>query len=223
MGNDAPGRAGVIFDVDGTLLDTTFLHAVAWARAFREAGHETPMASLHRAIGMTSEVLVEQILGEVDEDIIEGHSSHYEVFQDEVRAFPRVPELIKECRGRGLTVVLVTSGSKDDLEWMLPAIGVSEDDLDGVLTSGDVEESKPSPDPFARAVEQHGLDPARTAVVGDTVWDVQAARRAGLSSLAVTCGGIDEHTLRDAGAQEVHDDPAALLAGLDESLLGHLA
>jgi HAD superfamily hydrolase (TIGR01509 family) len=217
---DGRGEPGVIFDVDGTLLDTNFLHAVAWARAFRRNGHDVPMATLHRGIGLTSGVLVEHVLGRPDEQTAEAHSEEYEPFKEEVRAFPRTADLIKELRRRGLRIVLATSGKPDDLEWMLPAIGVDEDTLDGALTSGDVDESKPSPDPFRTALEKYGLDPERSVVVGDTVWDVQAAARAGLKCVAVTCGGIDEHTLRDAGAVEVHDDPAALLDALDESVIG---
>jgi HAD superfamily hydrolase (TIGR01509 family) len=223
MGDDGGGRAGVILDVDGTLLDTNYLHAVAWARAFRGAGHDVPMSSMHRAIGMSSDKLVHRLLGHLDDGVVEGHSKHYETFQDEVRAFPRVPDLIRELRGRGLTVVIVTSGAKKDLEWMLPAIGVEEDELGGVLTSSDVDESKPSPDPFATALDKHRLDPARTVAVGDTVWDVEAALRAEVGCVALTCGGIDERTLRDAGAAEVYDDPAALLDAIDDSLLARLA
>jgi HAD superfamily hydrolase (TIGR01549 family) len=223
MGNDARGDAGVIFDVDGTLLDTNYLHAVAWARAFRDAGHNPPMSRLHRAIGLTSDVLVEHLLGEEDEQVAEGHSTHYEAFKDDVRAFPRVPDLVDECRRRGLRIALATSGGKGDLEWMLPALGLEEDQLDGVLTSGDVDESKPSPDPFTTALDKVGLDPDRTVVVGDTVWDVEGAHRAGLRCIALTCGGIDEHTLREAGAEDVYDDPAALLDALDDSPVGLLS
>lgn len=223
MGNDGPGDAGVILDVDGTLLDTTYLHTVAWARAFRDGGHDLPMATLHRTIGMSSEKFVTELLGRPDDDVVQGHSSHYKAFQEEVRAFPGVAELIRECGRRGLAVVIVTSGAKDDLEWMLPALGVEEDELRGVLTSGDVEDSKPSPDPFLTAVEKFGLDPERTVAVGDTVWDLEAARRSGLRGIGVTCGGIDEATLRGADAHEVYDDPAALLAALDSSVLGRLA
>lgn len=223
MSDDGRGRAGVILDVDGTLLDTNYLHAVAWARAFRDAGHDVPTASMHRAIGMSSDKLVRELLGRDDDQVVEGHSKHYEVFQDEVRAFPRVPDLVRELRGRGLEVVIVTSGAKDDLEWMLPALGVEEDELSGVLTSGDVDDSKPSADPFATALDKYDLDPARTVAVGDTVWDVEAAQRAELGSVAVTCGGIDGCTLRDAGADEVYDDPAAMLDALDSSVLTRLA
>jgi HAD superfamily hydrolase (TIGR01509 family) len=224
MGDDHSAGAGVILDVDGTLLDTNYFHAVAWARAFRDHGHhEVPMASVHRVIGTSSSNLVQELLGEADDAVVEAHSKHYEAFQEEVRAFPRVPDLIQECRRRGLRVVIVTSGAKDDLEWMLPALGVDEDELDGVLTSGDVEESKPSPDPFATAFEKYGLDPERTVAVGDTVYDVKAAHRAGVGSVGVTCGGIDEATLREAGAHEVYDDPAALLEALSDSVIARIA
>ncbi len=222
-GQDAERGAGVILDVDGTLLDTNYLHVVAWARAFRDAGHDVPMSTLHRAIGIASEELTEKVLGEVDEGVSEGHSEHYEAFKDEIRAFPRAADLIEEIHRRGIKVVIATSGGKDDLEWMLPAIGVGEEMITGALTSGDVDESKPSPDPFCTALEQYDLDPECTVAVGDTVWDVEAAERAGLSCIAVTCGGIDETTLRDAGAVEVHDDPASLLEALDESLIGSLS
>lgn len=219
MGEDQGAGTGVILDVDGTLLDTNYFHAIAWARAFRDNGHDVPMASIHRTIGTASDNLVQELLGKADDAVVEGHSKHYETFQDEIRAFPRVPDLIRECRRRGLKVVIVTSGAKDDLEWMLPALGVEEDELEGVLTSGDVEESKPSPDPFTTAFEKYGLEAGRTVAVGDTVFDVEAAHRAGVGSIALTCGGIDEQTLRDAGAHEVYDDPAALLEALESSAI----
>lgn len=219
---DASTRPGVIFDVDGTLLDTPYLHAVAWARAFRDGGYDVPMAAIHRAIGIASNELVEFVLGEVDEKVVDGHSEHYQAFHDEVRPLPGAADLIRQCRRSGLTVVLATSGSKDDLEWMLPAIGVEEDELDGVLTSSDVEESKPAADPFAKALSEHGLDPERSVAIGDTIWDVEAARRAGVTCIAVTCGGIDRRTLLDAGAAEVHDDPRAIVGTWEQSLLSTL-
>jgi HAD superfamily hydrolase (TIGR01509 family) len=215
-------RPGVIFDVDGTLLDTPYLHAVAWARAFRDGGYDVPMAAIHRAIGIASNELVEFVLGEVDEQVVEGHSKHYEAFHDEVRPLPGAADLIRQCRRSGLTVVLATSGSKDDLEWMLPAIGVEEDELDGILTSSDVDESKPAADPFAKALSEHDLDPDRSVAIGDTIWDVEAALRAGVRCIGVTCGGIDRRTLLEAGATEVHDDPRAILGTWEQSLLSSI-
>ncbi len=216
-------RPGVVFDVDGTLLDTPYLHAVAWARAFRDNGFDVPMAAIHRAIGIASAELVQHLLGETNEKVTAAHSEHYESFHDEVRSLPGAPDLIRECRNRGLAVVLATSGSREDLDWMLPAIDVTEDELDVIITSSDVEESKPSADPFATALREAGLDPERSAAIGDTIWDVESALRTGIPCIAVTCGGIDRRTLLEAGAVEVHDDPRAILRTWDQSVLSKLA
>jgi phosphoglycolate phosphatase-like HAD superfamily hydrolase len=115
--------------------------------------------------------------------------------------------------------VLATSGKEHDLEWMLPAIG-TEDAFEGVTTSSEVEDGKPAPDLPATAMEQHRLDPDRTLLVGDTVWDVQAAARSGIPCVAVTSGGISEAELREAGAVEVYADVAELLDRFDDSILG---
>jgi HAD superfamily hydrolase (TIGR01509 family) len=221
-------RPGVLFDVDGTLLDTNYLQVLAWWRAFRDTGHDdVSMAACHRAIGIASEQLVTHLLGddvpdEEVERISETKTGRYEPLRELVSAFPRVDELLAACRERGLAVVLATSGGKPELEWMVPAIG-GEDVVDGATSSADVEAAKPAPDLLQTAVDAHGLDASRTVVVGDTVWDVQAARGAGLPCIALTCGGISRAELLEAGADEVFDDPAALLAALDDSLVGKAA
>lgn len=214
--------AAVLFDVDGTLLDTNYLHAVAWTRALRETGHDPEMAEVHGAIGIASNGLVEKLTGGSDEDAVEAQAKAYEEFKDDIRAFPKAAELLRACRERGLAVVLATSGGEKDLDWMLPAIGLEDDELTGATTSSDVEASKPEPDLLQVSIDKHGLDAAHTVVVGDTVWDVEAARRAGLACIALTCGGIAEAVLREAGASEVYADPADLLARLDDSLIGSL-
>ena len=120
-------RPGVLFDVDGTLLDTNYLHVLAWWQAFRDAGHEgIDMATVHRAIGIASAELVRQILGREDEAAVQAHSTRYEALQDQVVAFPRTAELLAACADRGLGVVLATSGQESDLEWMKPAIGAEQ-------------------------------------------------------------------------------------------------
>ena len=215
-------RPGVLFDVDGTLLDTSYLHTIAWWRALRDADHEgVAMAAIHRAVGIASEGLVEQLIGHPDQRAVEAHVEHYEALRDHVVAFPRTAELVQACVGRGLTAVLATSGKEKDLEWMLPAIGAG-DDLAGVTTSSDVEAGKPAPDLVRAAMEQHRLDPSRSALVGDTVWDVQAAARAGIPCVGVTSGGISEAELRQAGAVEVYDGPGGLLDALGDSPLARL-
>lgn len=215
-------KPGVLFDVDGTLLDTNYLHVLSWWQAMRDSGHDdVSMARIHRAIGIASEGLVRHLTDGEDEKAVAAHSSRYAALRDQVVAFPRAGDLVEACARRGFTVVLATSGKEDDLEWMQPAIG-AEDSVTGATTSSDVQEAKPEPDLLTTAIEQHGLDPDRTVVVGDTVWDVQSARRAGLPCIMLTCGGISEAELREAGADEVYADPADLLAKLDGSLLGHL-
>jgi HAD superfamily hydrolase (TIGR01509 family) len=216
-------RPGVLLDVDGTLLDTNYLQVLAWWRAFRDTGHpEVSMADCHRAIGIGSAELVTHLLGDGADDVDEvmaAKERRYEPLRELVVPFPRVDELLAACRDRGLAVVLATSGEEPDLEWMVPAIG-GEDVVDGATTSADVESAKPAPDLLQTAVADHGLDPARTVAVGDTVWDVRAARDAGLPCIALTCGGISRAELVEEGADEVYDHPAELLAHLDGSLVG---
>ena len=215
-------RPGVIFDVDGTLLDTNYLHVLAWWQAMNDAGHPAvAMSEIHRAIGIASEGLTEHLLGTEDETAVEAHSKRYEALRDQVTAFPKAADLVQECKRRGLTPVLATSGKEEDLEWMVPAIG-AEDGFAGTTTSSDVGEGKPAPDLLTAAMEEHRLDPARTVAVGDTVWDVKAARKAGIACIGVLCGGISEAELREAGVDEVYDGPGDLLERLDESLLGRL-
>lgn len=216
-------RPGVLLDVDGTLLDTNYLHVLAWWQAMRDAGHaEVSMAAIHRCIGIASEGLVERLLGRPDPDAVEAHSRRYDALRDKVTAFPGTADLVQACADRGLVPVVATSGKGEDLEWMLPAIGAGEH-VAGATTSSDVGEGKPAPDLLTAALDQHRLDPQRSVAVGDTVWDVAAAQRAGVPCVALTCGGISAAELREAGAAEVYDDPADLLAGFDGSLLAKAA
>jgi HAD superfamily hydrolase (TIGR01509 family) len=215
-------RPGVLFDVDGTLLDTNYLHVLAWWQAFVDTGHgPVPMDRIHRSIGMPSERLVHQLLGADDDETVEAHSSRYEPLRKDVEPFPGTADLVRACAERGLAVVLATSGKAADLEWMQPAIG-AEDAVTGATTSEDVKKGKPDPDLLGVAMEQHGLDPHRTVVVGDTVWDVEAARRAGLPCIGLTCGGISAGELTEAGADAVYAGPAELLEKIDGSPLGRV-
>jgi len=180
------------------------------------------VSTIHRAIGIPSDGLVRQVLGEDDEKTVETHSKRYEPLRENVQPFPHTAAMLRACAERGLAVVLATSGQESDLDWMLPAIGAG-DAVTGATTSADVDEGKPAPDLLGTAITAHGLDPQRTVVVGDTVWDVEAAQRAGLPCIALTCGGISEQELRDAGASAVYDDPADLLEHLADSPVGRVA
>ncbi len=213
----------MLFDVDGTLLDTNYLHIHAWWQALQEAGYDRiTMAQIHQAVGIGSSGLVTHLTGEENQQAVDRHSELYAPYQEQTQAFPKAADLLAACRDAGLTVVLATSGAKADLDWMVPTIG-AQDVLQGAITSGDVPASKPEPDLLTKALDEHRLDPARTAVVGDTVWDVEAATKAGLPCVALLGGGIAEGWLRDAGAAEVYEDAADLLAKFDSSLLGRLA
>ena len=216
----ANNRAGVVFDIDGTLLDTNYLHVLAWWQAFRDTGHQIAMWRLHRSIGIASEELVKRLLGAADDDVVQAHSERYAALRDQVTAFPRAPELLAACTELGLTVVLATSGTKDDLEWMLPAIGAPDGVVAGVTTSADVEAGKPHPDLLEVALRDHRLDRGRTVAVGDTVWDVESARSAHLPCVALLSGGIGVGEL--GGAEAMYDDPAALLDRLGSSPLARL-
>ena len=223
MNRSTTDAAGVLFDVDGTLLDTNYLHVLAWWQAFQDAGHEgVAMASIHRAIGIASDGLVEHLIGKPDETAVDAHTKRYEALRDQVVAFPKTAELVKTCADSGLRVVLATSGKKADLEWMQPAIG-AEDSVGGATTSSEVDQAKPAPDLLSVAMEQHDLSPQRTVVVGDTVWDIESAQKAGLPCIALTCGGISRAELLGAGADEVFEDTADLLSGFSGSLLGRAA
>lgn len=222
-------QPGVLFDVDGTLLDTNYLHAVAWAQAFRDVSlrEELPdMARIHRAIGLSSGALVESLLGHADDAAVETHSRRYDELRRRVepRRTRGASALLRLCADEGLVVALATSGSEEDLEWMLPALG-ARDAVTGATTSSSVSASKPSPDIFGAAAEEHDVDLSATAIVGDTVWDVEAATRLGVPAIGLTCGGLAADELREAGAEEVYADPAALLAAYAEgrTLLAGLA
>jgi HAD superfamily hydrolase (TIGR01509 family) len=213
---------GVIFDVDGTLADTNYLHVVSWARAFREAGETVPMSGIHHLIGMGSDQLVEELIGHPSEEAVEGHTRLYEELMAEIRAFPSAGELLAEVHRRGAIVALATSASEDQLEAMLEAIDAPEGSIDHVVTKDDVDHSKPEPDVFEAALDATGLDPADTIVVGDSVWDVKAAEPLGLQVVAVLTGGISRCHLEEAGAIAVYDDVAHILRELDRTPLARL-
>jgi HAD superfamily hydrolase (TIGR01509 family) len=213
---------GVIFDVDGTLADTNYLHVVAWARAFRDAGEDVAMADIHRLIGMGSDLLVEELVGHPNDDAADGHSRQFEDLVPEIRAFPRAGDLLAEVHRRGATVALASSASGPQLKAMLEAIDAPDGSIDHIVGADDVEHSKPEPDVFEAALEATGLDPADTLVVGDTVWDIQAADKLGLKVVGVVTGGIGRCDLEEAGAVAVYDDVAQLLEQLDRSPIARL-
>ena len=212
----------VIFDVDGTLVDTNYLHTLAWARGVRESGETVSMSAIHRLIGMGSDQLVEELLGHESDEASDGHTAQFEKLMDEIVAFPKASELLEEVHERGVKVVLASSASEHELDAMLEAVSPVEGTIDHIVKKDDVEESKPEPDIFAVALDSAGLDPATTLVVGDTVWDIEAAKKCDLAFVGVLTGGISRQELEEAGAVAVYADVAELLRQLDDSPLSSL-
>ena len=213
---------GVIFDLDGTLVDTTYLHVLAWSRSLHDVGEHAPMSAIHRLIGMSSQQVVEELLGREDDRVSEGHGRHFEKLRAEVQAFPGSAALLAELHGRGATVVVATSAKEQDLQDMLGAVAAPEGVISHVVHAAQAEESKPAPDILEVALETADLDRERCVVVGDTVWDVQASVRAGLACIGVRTGGTTAVELEDAGAAAVYADVGELLEDLDSSPLARV-
>jgi HAD superfamily hydrolase (TIGR01509 family) len=215
-------RGGVIYDVDGTLLDTNYLHVTAWWDAFRERGHDVACADIHRAIGLSSDDLISRVLGRPDPSVSAAHSRYVAPYLGQVRPLAGAAGLLRATGRLGLNVVLATSAKDDELDLMLDALE-ARDAVDTVVSSGDVKQAKPDPEIVRKALAESGTDPAQAVMVGDTVWDVLAAERAGLPCIGLLSGGISEAELRDAGAAETFTDPAALLDRLADSGIGALS
>jgi phosphoglycolate phosphatase-like HAD superfamily hydrolase len=211
----------LVLDVDGTLLDTVYLHVIAWWEAFMDGGYEVSGFDIHRAIGRGSGDLVESLIGKPDEAVVDGHAERWAPLRDKCIPFHRVPELIRTCAGRGMKVVYCTSGSPEDVEDFRKKIGC-DDVISGVVNSGDVEQSKPAPDIVRAALKEVGVEPENAVMLGDTVYDVRAANAAGVACIGLMCGGIGERELQEAGAVAVYGNPSELLQDLEASPVGRL-
>ena len=213
--------AAVLLDVDGTLVDTTYLHALAWYRALRHAGHTQSIASLHRLIGMGADQLLDEVVGDDHGDLKHDWEHEFDKLKRDIVVFPGVDRLLDQLHEHGVGVVAATSGEPRDVKQLLELIHAGNL-IDAVVNAGEVESSKPDPDIFALALERAEVPAERAIVVGDTVWDVQAAAACGLRTVGVLSGGISEGELRDAGAVAVYRDVADLAEHLDSSPLAAL-
>jgi phosphoglycolate phosphatase-like HAD superfamily hydrolase len=216
-----PDVAGVLFDVDGTLVDSNYLHVIAWSQALRANDHEVPMATLHRTIGQGADRLVESVLGHAEDAVSDAHSDFYGPNLRDLVAFPGAANLLRTTKKAGLRVVLSTSASAEEVEHLRAAIG-ADDAIDEVTCKDDVDASKPDPDLVQVGLDKAGLTAARAVFVGDTVWDAEAAKRAGVPCVCVLTGGISAAELREAGAVAIYDDVAHLLREFDGSPLAGL-
>jgi HAD superfamily hydrolase (TIGR01509 family) len=216
----APPTA-VVFDLDGTLVDTTYLHALAWWRTSVAHGLDIPFNRFHQLIGMGGDQLGAELFGGPRPDLEAGRAEQFRLLHDEVRLLPGARELVVAVAGMGHRVVIGTSGEPADVERSLDLLDVAGH-LYGVVSSSEVDSSKPAPDIFERALTLAEVDPERAVVVGDTVWDARAAGAAGVASIGLLTGGHATRDLLEAGAAAVFDDPADLLADLDASPIGPL-
>jgi HAD superfamily hydrolase (TIGR01509 family) len=212
-----------ILDIDGTLVDTNYQHAIGWYRAFRRHGIVLPIWRIHRHLGMGGDQVVEaltdeRIENELGDAIRETEKELYLELIGEVEPMEGARELISDLGERGHVVVLASSAKEDEVEHYLDLLEAREL-ADAWTTSADVEETKPAPDLVHSAVEKIGGSTDDAVMVGDTPWDVHAAGRAGVGTLAVLTGGFAIEELRESGASDVFESVAELRGALDRTPL----
>ncbi len=214
-------HGGAIVDIDGTLVDTSYQHTVAWGRAFADHGVEVAHWRIHRHNGMGGDQLVAAVAGDdveerVGEALRESEARRYAELIDEVRPLPGARDLLARLGTLGYRVVLASSAHRDEVERYVELLG-AHDLVETWTTSADVERTKPHPDLIATAAGRlEGAD--RLVVIGDTTWDVVAANRAGLPSIGLLSGGFGAAELRDAGCSCVYTDAAELAVHLEDAL-----
>ena len=213
----------VVLDVDGTLIDSVYAHVQAWSRAFHDIAADVPAWRIHRAIGMGGDRLVTEVAGQRVEDALGDevrklHGQYYGELFHLVRAMPGADELLSLLRKASFEVVLATSGNPEEIERAMNLLAAS-DVATALVTSADVESSKPAADLVEAALDRAGSRDA--LMIGDSVWDVGAAQRAGLPVIGLRCGGFGEDELLGAGAEAVYDDPADLVRRFEDTGITH--
>lgn len=215
----------VIFDIDGTLVDSVDLHAEAWVKAFEKFGYSATHDQMRNQIGKGGEFILPDFLSdaeiEKDGDAITHYRKTYfhENLLQHVKPFPKVTELFQRLKGDGIRIALASSAQPETAEHYEKLLGVT-DLIDGLTCKGDVDKAKPDPDIFIAALEKLGGMPATEAiVVGDSPYDAQAANKIKLSTVGVLCGGFSQEVLQDAGCIAIYQDPADLLEHYDQSPL----
>ncbi|CAA9522863.1 MAG: HAD-superfamily hydrolase, subfamily IA, variant 1 [uncultured Solirubrobacteraceae bacterium] len=213
--------AAAILDIDGTLVDSNYHHAVAWYRALRQYGAIRPLYAIHRLIGMGGDQLVAEIAGkdfdeEHGDDVRQAEKALYMQLIDEVSPLEGARDFIERLKERGHAVVLASSAKEDEVDHYLDLLDARAL-ADGWTTSADVESTKPEPDLVAAAVEKAGGGDA--VMVGDSIWDCESAKRAGLPTLAVLTGGFSREELEAAGAADVFTTIPEILERLEDTPL----
>jgi len=221
----ARGDPAVLFDVDGTLVDSNYLHVYAWQRAFEAEGMPVAAWKIHRCIGMDGDTLVRTLSGDAPDDVqdrlSEGHSRYYGETTSLLAQLPGARLLLHRVADLGLQVVLATSAPDDELEALLKALDC--DDVISVTTSSrDVDTAKPEPGIVEVALDRAGVDADHAVFVGDAVWDAKAAAAAGVPCIGLLSGGISRAELQSAGASPIFADPQDLLEGLESTRIAAL-
>ena len=219
-------RRAVLFDVDGTLVDSSYIHTVAWWQAFRQQGHDVPMASIHRCVGMGGDRLVNSLLPSgrdksADAVILASHAALFAASWPLLRPLRGAKELLAQCHAGGLAVALASSARKQDLRATRKALA-ADAFIHAATSADDAADSKPAPDILVAALEAVGVEAANAVYVGDAVWDIKAAAALGIPAVGLSCGGTSAAELRDAGAAEVYEGPGDLLANLHAGAIGRL-
>jgi HAD superfamily hydrolase (TIGR01509 family) len=219
-------RPAVLFDVDGTLVDSNYLHVHAWYRAFEEVGVGVEAWRIHRSIGMDGSTLVATLAEDADDATRERakdlHSRYYKETASLLRPLPGARDLLERVKALGLQVVLATSAPDDELE-ILRKVLDRDDLVDAVTSSKDVDTAKPKPDIIEVALDRAGVDCAHAVFIGDAVWDVEACERAGVPTIAVLSGGVSRGELENAGAKAVFENARELCEHLKGTPIANLA
>jgi HAD superfamily hydrolase (TIGR01509 family) len=219
-------RYGVLFDVDGTLVDSAYIHTLAWWQAFRQHQYDVPMAAIHRCVGMGGDRLVDTLLPadrnrEADAEILTSHAAVFAQSWPALRPFDGAKELLAQCHAGGLAVALASSARQQDLAATRKALG-ADSLIHAATSANDAKASKPAPDILVAALEAVGVAAADAVYVGDAVWDMHAAAALGIPAIGVTSGGTSAAELREAGAAEVYAGPRDILDNLQASAIGRL-
>jgi HAD superfamily hydrolase (TIGR01509 family) len=216
----------VLFDVDGTLVDSNYLHVAAWLRAFDAEGIPVEGWRIHRSIGMDGTMLVRTLSGDADDDVQkrlkERHSEFYEQSAHLLAPLPGARDLLRRVAGEGLQVVLATSAPEDELA-MLRMVLDCDDVVSAVTSSEDVDTAKPEPDIVQVALDRAGVTADSAVFVGDAMWDCEAAGRATVSSIGLLSGGSSRAELIEAGASAVFENARDLLEILEKTDIGALS
>ncbi|MET0975501.1 MAG: HAD family hydrolase [Leifsonia sp.] len=216
IGSDEPvtgPRRAALFDIDGTLVDSNYLHVDAWHRAFQELGADVDAWRIHRSIGQDGDRLIASLAGDRNEawaaEATKLHARHYADLAPRLRLFEGVRDLLSSLAARGVVIVLATSAPQEELDILLRVID-ADDTIHATTNADDVDTAKPEPDIVRVALERAGVDADHAVFIGDSAWDMEAAVRAGVAPYGVLSGGISADLLTDAGARAVFDDPADL-------------